>query len=139
MADFAAIIGTLGVCIQLAKGIVSYSASFKRSTEVAQALGTEVAALDYVLCALRKHLEQEDGRGTNIFEQTSVLFFAVNGCQRQLQEIHDTLQPLVSGSMMQRIWGRTTWPFEKAETTEAVLALHRFAQIFHFALSLDGP
>jgi hypothetical protein len=131
MADFAAIIGTLGVCIQLTQAIVSYSAAFKHATEHAQALITEVASVDHVLCALRNHLEQEHRKGSNMFEQTSVLFFAVNGCQRRLQEIHSTLQPLASSGMMQRILGRATWPFEKTGTTEAVVALHRYAQMFH--------
>ncbi|KAK5064961.1 hypothetical protein LTR84_000796 [Exophiala bonariae] len=138
MADFAAVIGILGVCIQLTEGIVKYATAFKHANTQAQALVTEVASVDHVLGALRKHLEQEHRKGQTVFEQTSVLFFAVDGCRDRLQEIHKALQPLAASSMVQRLWGRATWPFEKAGTTEAVIALHRFAQIFHFAMSLEG-
>jgi len=73
------------------------------------------------------------------YNRTSVLFFAVNGCQARLKEVYDILDPLVSArSRMQRLWVRLKWPQEKEGAADIVLALHRYAQIFHFAVDLDG-
>jgi len=134
MADPASVIGILGVCLQVSKEIVKYSQDFKNAPRDAAELITEVVAIQHVLEPLRTHLKKASLRG-NTFERTSVLFFAVNGCRKRLEDIHQVLNGFVSNN---KIWNRLVWPFERTETKDAVLALHRFAQIFHFALNLDG-
>ena len=138
MVDPTSIVGVLGVCVQLAKEIIRYSTSFKHAPEHATNLVAEVAAVDHVLSTLHTHLEKENVKGRSTFARTSVLYFAVNGCQKRLKDIHDTIQSLVSRNKYRKFWGRLTWPFEKSETMDAMFALHRFVQIFHFSLSLDG-
>lgn len=137
MPDPASIIGTLGVSIQLTKEIIKYVSYFKHAPKDATDLIAEVGAIGHVLDNLRQHLESTASAGSS-FERTSVLFYSVHGCHRRLEDIHDTLRDLISHKSLVRFWQRLVWPFERGETQDAVLALHRLTQIFHFALSLDG-
>ena len=137
MADPASVIGILGVCMQFAKEIVKYSTHFKNAPKDAKELVAEVAAIGVVLDDLRTYI-QEQSVGRNSFSRTSVLFFAVDGCRQQLEDIHGKLGKLASHNRVVKLVERTLWPFDKKETKDAILALNRFAQIFHVALTLDG-
>jgi hypothetical protein len=73
-----------------------------------------------------------------VFDRTSVLFFAADGCKKRLEEIDDILSPLVSGSKTSRFLKRLRWPLDEDDTMQEVEALHRYAQLFEFALNIDG-
>ena len=116
---------------------MKYSTYFAHAPKDAQDLVTEVVAVRHVLEKLRAQLEL-DSLSENSLERTSVLFFAVNGCRKRLEDIHGTLKDLISNRSLVQFWKRLVWPFERTETRDAVLELHRFAQLFHFSLTLDG-
>jgi hypothetical protein len=120
--------------MQFSKEIVKYFTYFRHAPKDGEELVAEVVAIEHVLETLRTHLHE----ASSSFERTSVLFFAVNGCRKRLEAIHDTLRNLISNRPVLRFWERLVWPFERSETKDAVHALHRFTQIFNFALTLEG-
>lgn len=138
MAEPTSIIGVLSASAHLAEKIYVYFSAFKDAPRHAAELVAEVVVVGHVLGTLHTHLQQDGANGSNSFARTSVLFFAVNGCKKRLEEIHSVLKPLVSEKTILKFWSRLKWPLEKNDTIDAVAALHRYAQIFHFAASLDG-
>ena len=131
------IIGVVSASISLVDSIYKYTSSFKGAPKRAAELAAEVTTIGEVLRMLRDHLTRENAK-SNAFERTSVLFFAANGCNQRLQQIHDTLSRLTSGGGLSRFLRRLKWPLDENDTVQAVAALHRYAQIFEFAFNLDG-
>jgi len=83
-------------------------------------------------------LKRSPTSGSVTFERTCVLFSAASGCQRRLQAVHDALAPLLTRNRAVRLWSRVTWPLAREETVENVQAIHRFAQVFHLATTIEG-
>ena len=137
MVDPTSIVGLVSALASLADRIYHYTSSFKNAPKCAVDLGAEVAAVGHVLAMLRDHLQLENTRG-RAFDRTSVLFFAADGCNKRLQEIDDILSPLVSGGKVSRFLSRLKWPLDEGDTIQEVEALHRYAQLFEFALNIDG-
>ena len=140
MSDPATVIGTLSAAISLAQTCAEYISKFKDAPKHAADLLTEVVAVGYVLSGLRAHLVEQAGKmAKSPYTRTSVLFFALNGCHKRLKEITDIVEPLVlRNNRLRAIWSRLKWPMERDDAHDAVIALHRYAQIFHFAVNLDG-
>ncbi len=138
MADPLAILGAISASVDLAERILKYFSEFRNAPRHAADLVGEVVAVGHVLGMLRSRLQGENAVG-NAYNRTSVLFFAVNGCQTRLKEVHDILEPLLSAQPgIFKLWHRLKWPLEQDDVVEIVLSLHRYAQIFHFAVNLDG-
>ena len=139
MADPATVIGTLSATVALAQTCAGYISKFKNVHKDASDLLTEVVAVGYVLNSLRAYLAEQAGKtGKSPYTQTSVLFIALNGCQMRLKEIKDVVEPLAGRKRLRGFWSRLKWPMERDDVRDAVIALHRYAQIFHFAVNLDG-
>jgi hypothetical protein len=137
MADPASILGLISTSVCFANGIYLYTSSFQNAPKCAAELGAEVTAVGHVLAMLRDHLQLENTKG-RAFNRTSVLFFAADGCKKRLEEIDDILSPLVSKGKTSRFLKRLRWPLDEVATMQEVEALHRYAQLFEFALSIDG-
>lgn len=136
MAEPASLIGAISASLHLVKEIANYFNSFHDAPKHAADLSEELVAVSHVLGMLRKALEE---RTANVrFDRTSVLFFAASGCRRRLQAVHDALAPLFAANHVLRLFRRITWPFSREETLEDVQAIHRFAQVFHFATTVEG-
>jgi hypothetical protein len=132
------IVGLVSASIGLAAKIYHYVESVRHAPQHARDLAGEVMAIGGVLELLRSHVQRENAQG-NAFERTSVLFFAANGCNERLEEIQSRLSALTSRSrLLSRAFHRLKWPLDEGETRGAVEALHRYAQVFGFALNLDG-
>jgi hypothetical protein len=138
MAEPTSILGAISASLHLTEKILEYSSSLRHAPQEAADLMTEVISIGHSIRSLRAYLEGENARGSNTFARTSVLFFAVNGCHSQLQAVHDTLDSVVSSKGFTRFWRRLEWPFQKKDVLSAVKALHRYAQIFHFAVNMDA-
>jgi hypothetical protein len=139
MADPATVIGTLSAAVALAQTCAGYISKFKNAHKDASDLLTEVVAVGYVLNSLRAYLAEQAGKtGKSLYTQTSVLFIALDGCQTRLKEIKDVVEPLAVKKHPRGFWSRLKWPMERDDARDAVIALHRYAQIFHFAVNLDG-
>lgn len=138
MADLGcAIVGLVSASVSLADRIYGYVSSCKHASEAAQDVAAQVSSVGKVLCMLRTHLERENSLG-NSFDRTSVLFFAVDGCNQQLEKIHKRIAPYISGSRGSQLIQSIKWPLDKDDISEAVGALRGYTQIFHFAVNLDG-
>jgi hypothetical protein len=137
MSDPISIIGFVIAVAGLAESVRQYVSSYHDAPELAKSLAAEVTAISSLLELLQKKVQSKTGV---IFETTSVLFCALNGCNQQLQKIQKTLSPGSSSSKSApaRILRRLQWPVGEKETKEAVSRLQQFAQLFHFAVSMDG-
>ena len=92
----------------------------------------ELSALDDVLRQLSQFLEN-DAIDNSSFSRTSALFQTQSACEAKPKEIYTKLlrrhdKPIKA----------LTWPFIKKEHREAVMAIHRWVQTFHLALTIDG-
>lgn len=113
----------------------SYISKFKGAHKDAADLLTEVITVGHVLSSLMAHLGEQQGE----YPRISVLFFALNGCQTRVQEIKDILEPmLLRNNRLPTFLSRLRWPMNRENAHEAVITLHRYVQIFHFAVNLDG-
>jgi len=138
MAEPLGVLGAVSASVDLADRILKYFRGFRDAPRHAADLVGEVVAVGHVMGTLRARLQTANAAG-NTYDRTSVLFFAVNGCQTRLQEVSDLLQPVLSDqSGLRKFWNRLKWPLEKDQAVEIILALHRYAQILHFAAELDG-
>jgi hypothetical protein len=137
MADPASLIGLVAAAVSLSKKVYGYTDSFKRSTKCVANLAAETTAIGNALDMLRKHLE-DNATGDLAMERTSALFSAAEGCKTLLQKIEETLAPLVSGSKRSRLFRRLKWPLDEKDIIHEVEALHRYTQLFSFALTIDG-
>ncbi|KAK0641814.1 hypothetical protein B0T16DRAFT_461843 [Cercophora newfieldiana] len=138
MAEAVSILGVISASVHLTEKIVELSSRVKNAPKEALELLSEVMSIGHSIRSLRTHLQREEARGNNAFAQTSVLFFAINGCHGQLEALHKTLDAVSSASGFARFWHRLEWPFERRDALDAVKSLHRYAQIFHFAVSMDA-
>ena len=111
MAIPISIVSVITASAKLAHGIYVYASSIKNAPSYAQELAAEVAATETVLGSLRTHLELENLKGS-AFDRTSILFFAINGCNQRLQEIDQKLSSLTSGSKTSRFKNRVKWPMD---------------------------
>lgn len=134
MADPLSILGAISASVSLAEKVGSYLSRLRDAPEQARALLSEVIETGELLRMLRSRLETDHGHGNDALLETSILFFAVNGCRGKLEEIDRILSPLASGSSRARLM----WPFRRSDANEVVESLHRYVQIFHFAVHLDG-
>jgi hypothetical protein len=132
----AEVIGTLSASLHLTETVVKYCRSLRSASRDAETLGDEVAAVAQVLLVLRESLQHQT-RSIPL-QRTSTLFSAIQNCQAQLKGLEARLAPHVSGSRLEKLWRRATWPLQHQHTIEAVRTLHRYVQIFHFATTLDG-
>ena len=94
----------------------------------------ELAALADVLPRLHQFL-QVNGTTQRDFSQASVLVLAYQACEEQIQNIKSKLAKM---SNSRKIMKSLTWPFVGKEHRETISCIHRWVQIFHFALTIDG-
>jgi hypothetical protein len=138
MADPVSIIGLISATVHLTETISSQIPHFKDAPKEAEDLRKEVIAVGLVLEKLKSLLQQNAVTGNTSFTFTSALFSSVEGCQNKLKDICDSLELFPSERKIIRIWGRLKWVADRNNVLEAVASLHRYTQIFHFALSIDG-
>jgi len=134
MADPISIIGVISASLHLVEKVTTQIVHFKQAPGEADDLRKEITSVGVVLEILKSRIEQDSGS----FPHTTALFVYVQGCQRQLKSIGDSLELPASSRRIEHIWGRIKWASDRKNVLEAVDSLHRYAHIFHFALTSDG-
>jgi len=137
----AEVIGAISASLHLAQTIITYFSGVHDAPRHAADLKGELEAVSQVLGFLRDFLHGRSQAGGNTrFDRTCVLFSAATGCERRLKAVDATLAPLLAPGVdpVTRLWRRATWPLAREETMESVRAIHRYAQVFHFATTVEG-
>jgi hypothetical protein len=136
----AELIGAISASLHLAQNIVTYFNGFHNAPRHAAELKEELEIVSQVLGLLHEFLLGRSQASSSVrFDRTCVLFSAASGCQRSLRAVDDALAPLVRNTnRVARLWRRVTWPLAREETMESVRAIHRYAQVFHFATTVEG-
>jgi hypothetical protein len=137
----SAIIGLVSAAVSLADRIYSFTSKVKNAPDVAREISDEIAITREALGMLSAHLRQHNAM-SDAFDKTTVLFSAVNGCNRQLQRIDRKISRLVSqdgsGGGLPSLVNRAKWALEKDDVMEMMQALRGYVHVFHFAVNLDG-
>ena len=130
----AEILGSVSASIHLTEKLIKYCRAFKSATVDAANLAEEVAAVGHALQTLQESIENPP-RGLS-FPKTSSLSASIRNCERRMRVLETSLAP--HASRFRNLLKRAKWPLRQQETAEAVQALHRFVQIFHYATTSDG-
>lgn len=140
MADFATVIGAVSATLAMVQVTHQCLKAFTEASHDAQSLLQEITGIEQLLNTVHHRLEDTARQpGANInFTHTSLLSTHLEVCRNRLQKLHKVLGPLTSKKSLRKAFGRLKWPLTKGDTLEQVEALHRLAQVFHFATTLDG-
>jgi hypothetical protein len=122
MADPVSLTGLVISALGLTEWICKYILSCKDGLKQVVELGTEVAAIGGALAMLQKAVQSQSG---GVYERTSILFCALNGCNQQLQKIQKKLGAGKSISKRERVVAVLRWPFNEEETEKMISTLNR--------------
>lgn len=111
-----------------------YFQGVRNAAEDIRELLAELATLNDVLPRLHQFL-QVDKTTQSGFSQESVLVLAYQACKERLQMIESKLS---KKSNNRKIIKSLAWPFVGKEHREIISSIHRWVQIFQFALTIDG-
>lgn len=137
MADLAAgVAGLLSLTIQITQVTVDYVNRAKKASVAVNEFRQELVALATVLKLFGEFLKGNPHRFA--FEKTSVLYAANSTCEQQLGTHLMKLEKNLKGGKFTQAVDRLTWPFVEKEHDSAVQNLHRYVQIFQFALNVNG-
>lgn len=133
----------ISIALQLATVTNDFTRYTKEAFSGPQRLLEELRALSAVLEKLQDLLGAQNS-GPN-FSKTSTLCDASRGCEVRLREIVQKLQkishtgpPGKGAGKLSRALQRIKWPLEAKETREAAEDIHRYTQVFVFALTIEG-
>ena len=132
----ASVAGLLSLTIQL----VQISTSIAADAKAVQAYDfiIELNALGDVLKRLRVFLNDQSETGIS-FTQVSVLVATNTRCEHKLKELLQKLQRTVlQTNRIKRALDSVLWPLSKKEHSETTGDIHRYTNLFHFALTIEG-
>ncbi|KAF2121753.1 hypothetical protein BDV96DRAFT_639840 [Lophiotrema nucula] len=129
----ASIAGLLGLTIQ----VVEIGAKFTSKKARRYDFIFELNSLADVLKLLKASLDSETA--TTEFNKLSVFIQNSTHCEIKLKAVLEKLQKTVRRiNKFERAWDTVLWPLTEKEHREAIEDIQRFAQIFHFALNIEG-
>lgn len=128
------IAGLISLALEVTQITCQYVNGVRNAAKEINHLLAELSALVNVLRRLYCFLQDSRINKSN-FNHTSVLFLTHRACDEQLQALRSSLLKRSNGHRMIK---SLTWPFVKREHQETVLAIHRWVQIFQFALTING-
>jgi len=133
----------ISIAIQLATVTNDFTRYMKEAFSGPQQLLEELRALSAVVEQLQDALRSQD-YGPN-FTKTSTLCAASRGCEARLRAILQKLEKRSYAGTTRKGAGKLShvlqqikWPMEAKETREAAEDIHRYAQVFVFALTVEG-
>lgn len=138
-----AIVGLVSAAVSLADRIHSFTSKVRNAPDVARDLSYEITITKEALDMLGAHL-RENNAVTDSYDRATVLYCAVDGCNRQLQRIEakiSGLLPAGGGSSrggLPSLINRAKWALDKDDVMEMMQALRGYVHVFHFAVNLDG-
>lgn len=130
----ASIAGLISLGVEITKITRNYVRGVRRTSKDVEEFLQELAALVKILRQLDKLLKSYTIDEVN-FDETSVLFLTHDACRKELTAIRSKL---LSRNRGHRILRALTWPFVKKEHQRTIAGIHRWAQTFQFALTIDG-
>jgi hypothetical protein len=136
------VVSVISLVVQLAHVVNDFTTHVKDASSGPTRLIDELKALSAVLEQLQQLLESHASSLT--FSKTSVLYKANSGCEARLRKLLEKLHKGRKLGIDGKIHGlsgikqRLTWPLAIRETQEAVQDIHRYAQVFMFALTVEG-
>ena len=137
VAAASAIAGLVSLALEVTAIIHQYTSSVENAPQHVLELVEEVTALSHVLNTLEIFVREEDMKGKG-FEQTSVLCSSLHGCRSRMETLKLRLQKIHGSKQLLRVIKLLKWPLGETETMAAIEALHRYAEIFHMSLDIDG-
>jgi len=130
--------GLLSLTLAVAKTSYQYVSSFKGASAAVSSYLRELSALKIVLLKLDELLDHLGSTDVHSVQKHSILAMDIEGCRRELEELHRKLQKRSAGGTIATNFNRLTWPFAESETQRLVEVLHRYQSIFHMAISTDA-
>jgi hypothetical protein len=131
----AGVAGLLSLAIQL----VEIGTKYGTSSPKAQGYDFifELRALIEVLTRLKGFLEGPDAPPT--FDHMSTLLSTNTRCKWKLQEVLMELQKTMQETnKLKRAVDRLMWPLTVKDHREAIEDIHRYTEVFNFALTVEG-
>lgn len=129
--------GLVGLTIEITKLITAYADSVKNAAEESLQLAQELSALQSTLDELSRFLKSQSAKPSS-FSPTSTLVLATSSCYDSLKILQDILGKFMQVSEGKKWYRKLAWPLKREDHLQAVSTIHRFTQIFHFSLSIDG-
>ncbi|KAK3319748.1 ankyrin repeat-containing domain protein [Cercophora scortea] len=133
----ASVAGLISLSLQVTQILSEYASSVKNAAEESSQLSNELGALTSALEALDRFLATPSAQAKP-FNNTSALLSASHSCRSHLDSLKSTLEKFMGATEGKKWYRRLAWPLKKEEQTHAVNTIHRFTQIFHFSISVDG-
>ncbi|KAH0561957.1 hypothetical protein GP486_003334 [Trichoglossum hirsutum] len=127
----------IGVALQLTIITKEFASGWKNCPDEVSSLHQELTCLQDVLENLEAFLRNESNHH---FEKTSALYSAAGEYVLKLESLRKKLQRHVptEGNKIRQALERVKWPLERREVQKTLLELQRYAQLFNFAMSIDG-
>lgn len=137
------IASVISLALQLATVANDFASYTKDAISGPKRLLEELKALSAVLEQLQDLLTTQASSLT--FSKTSVLYMANDGCRARLNRLLEKLQQCskadADGKPVRKVsytLHRMKWPLQVKETREAAEDIHRYVQVFMFALTVEG-
>ena len=129
------IAGLISLTIEVTKIATEFAGSVKGAAGHVHDLSSELVALNHVLQQFHTFLKTEDSLG--LFAETCALICTEQYCTAKVKQLFEKLRHLTVGGKLRRSLRALEWPYKKSESVDIILSLHRCAQTFQLALTVD--
>ena len=129
------IAGLISLTIEVTKITTGFASSVRGAAGHVHDLLSELAALNHVLQQFDTFLKTQDSLGP--FAETCALIYTERYCTVKLKQLYEKLKHLTVGGKLRRSLRALEWPYKESESVDIVLSLHRCAQTFQLALTVD--
>jgi ankyrin repeat domain-containing protein 50 len=126
--------GLIGLAMDLALLIGPFIGDIKDEPENVKMLKEELDMLANALKLLSNTQAISQGDTT----QTSVINSAVTACKNLLESVQKKLSKVSDAKGVAHVLRRLKFPLDKKEISELVQKLHRYTELIHFALTVEG-
>lgn len=132
--DPASVTGLIGFSLKSIAVIYKYITDVQNASETVTQLQGELGSLKVVLGRLESLLKTHGSQ----LDPSSTLFQATTGCYLELNSLQRTLDGVLNGNFVRRIFHRLKWPLDEADTTKVFEAMHRYLSLLQISLTTDG-
>jgi hypothetical protein len=134
MADPFSIIGLMGIAFSLTKVIADYASGVKNAPKEVEELSRELLNLQNVFEELADLVEDEKDN----FAEVSALYNAAGDYVLKLGTLRVKLDKARNRNGSRRVFARLKWPLDASENQTMLQDLHRYTQLFQYALTVKG-
>ena len=127
--------GLISLAIEVTKITSDFASNVKGASGQVHDLLNELVAVKDVLQQFDTFLKTQDSLGP--FAETCALISTEQYCAVKLKQLYEKLRRLTEGGKLRRGLHALAWPYKETENAEIILSLHRCAQTFQLALTVD--